>query len=227
MKIKTALIASVILLVSCPVQANNNLASMRVISIGDGDTVRLEQNQEITTVRLSCIDSPETAQNPWGEMATEQLKQILPIGSEVQLRKVTVDRYGRTVGEIYQDNKSINLKMVKSGNAVVYHQYLGGCSETKEQYLTAEAQAKEQKLGFWNQSDADLCMPWDFRKGQCTKITAAPIEIEQESHSCLSSDCNCSDFATQAEAQSVLDRFTGDPHRLDRDRDGVACESLP
>ncbi|WP_256380616.1 thermonuclease family protein [Pleurocapsa sp. PCC 7319] len=49
--------------------------------------------------------------------------------------KVTVDKYGRTVGEIYQENKSINLKMVESGMAVVYHQYLDGCSETKEQYL--------------------------------------------------------------------------------------------
>ena len=225
MKIETAVMTSAILLVSCQVQAKNNLASMRVISIGDGDTVRLGQNQEITTVRLSCVDSPETSQKPWGEMATKQLKQILPIGSEVQLRKVTVDRYGRTVGEIYQSNDSINLKMVELGMAVVYHQYLKGCSETKEQYLAAEVQAKEEKLGFWNQSDADLCMPWDFRKGQCRNSTAS--SIEQESHSCLSSDCNCSDFATQAEAQSVLDKFTGDPHRLDSDRDGIACESLP
>ncbi|WP_019509528.1 thermonuclease family protein [Pleurocapsa sp. PCC 7319] len=177
MKIKTAVMTSAILLVTCQVQAKNNLASMRLISIGDGDTVRLEQNQEITTVRLACVDSPETAQNPWGEMATKQLKQILPIGSEVQLRKVTVDKYGRTVGEIYQENKSINLKMIESGMAVVYHQYLEGCSETKEQYLAAEAQAKEEKLGFWNQSDADLCMPWNFRKGQCTSSTATLISI--------------------------------------------------
>ncbi len=42
---------------------------------------------------------------------------------------------------------------------------------------------------------------------------------------CLSSDYIYSDFTIQAEAQSVLDRFTGDPHRLDRDQDSVACSS--
>lgn len=39
-------------------------------------------------------------------------------------------------------------------------------------------------------------------------------------------DYDCSDFATQAQAQKVLDNFVGDPYRLDGDKDGVACESL-
>ena len=38
---------------------------------------------------------------------------------------------------------------------------------------------------------------------------------------------NCSDFATQQEAQAVLDADSRDPHRLDGDSDGLACESLP
>ncbi|MBD1847481.1 excalibur calcium-binding domain-containing protein [Cyanobacteria bacterium FACHB-63] len=37
----------------------------------------------------------------------------------------------------------------------------------------------------------------------------------------------CSDFRTQAEAQRVLIAFPNDPFRLDGDKDGVACESLP
>ncbi|WP_232376469.1 excalibur calcium-binding domain-containing protein [Amycolatopsis aidingensis] len=40
-------------------------------------------------------------------------------------------------------------------------------------------------------------------------------------------DLNCSDFDTQPEAQEVLDSTPGDPHGLDRDGDGIACESLP
>lgn len=39
-------------------------------------------------------------------------------------------------------------------------------------------------------------------------------------------DLNCDDFATQAEAQAELDRDRSDPYGLDRDSDGVACESL-
>ncbi len=44
---------------------------------------------------------------------------------------------------------------------------------------------------------------------------------------CVHSDCNCSDFANQEQAQAVLDAFPDDPYKLDRDRDGIACESLP
>ncbi len=38
-------------------------------------------------------------------------------------------------------------------------------------------------------------------------------------------DYNCGDFSTQAEAQAYL--LPGDPHRLDEDEDGKACDSLP
>lgn len=40
-------------------------------------------------------------------------------------------------------------------------------------------------------------------------------------------DLNCSDFATQAEAQASLNSTPGDPNGLDRDKDGIACETLP
>ena len=38
-------------------------------------------------------------------------------------------------------------------------------------------------------------------------------------------DLTCSDFASQAEAQSVFDADPSDPHGLDIDLDGVACET--
>jgi hypothetical protein len=38
-------------------------------------------------------------------------------------------------------------------------------------------------------------------------------------------DYDCSDFATQEEAQEYL--LPGDPYRLDADNDGIACEDLP
>ena len=41
------------------------------------------------------------------------------------------------------------------------------------------------------------------------------------------SQFDCSDFANQEEAQSVLDLDRSDPSNLDSDNDGVACESLP
>jgi hypothetical protein len=39
-------------------------------------------------------------------------------------------------------------------------------------------------------------------------------------------DLNCSDFATQQEAQAVFNADPTDPNNLDSDHDGIACESL-
>ena len=40
-------------------------------------------------------------------------------------------------------------------------------------------------------------------------------------------DMDCADFSSWRQAQDFYERFLpNDPHGLDRDRDGVACESL-
>ena len=48
---------------------------------------------------------------------------------------------------------------------------------------------------------------------------------------CARDAYNCSDFATQQEAQVVFDycmeQVGTDVHRLDGNNDGVACETLP
>jgi len=38
-------------------------------------------------------------------------------------------------------------------------------------------------------------------------------------------DLDCKDFPSQAAAQAELRRNPSDPHGLDADRDGIACES--
>ncbi|MEM8542494.1 MAG: DNA/RNA non-specific endonuclease [Cyanobacteria bacterium P01_H01_bin.119] len=44
---------------------------------------------------------------------------------------------------------------------------------------------------------------------------------------CVADDCNCGDFSDRDTAQRVLEAFPTDPYRLDRDGNGLACESLP
>lgn len=135
-----------------------------VVSTGDGDTIRVAVGGQTVTVRLACIDAPETAQKPFGKSSTQQLKQLLPVGQAINLRVVNTDRYGRTVAEVFKNGSSVNLQMIRDGQAVVYQRYLNGCSATKEQYLKAEAQAKQQHLGYWNQKNP--VMPWDFRRSR-------------------------------------------------------------
>jgi len=40
-------------------------------------------------------------------------------------------------------------------------------------------------------------------------------------------DLDCANFQTQAEAQAVYNQNPSDPHDLDRDNDGKACEGNP
>ena len=60
--------------------------------------------------------------------------------------------------------------------------------------------------------------------------TEAAPPPASSSYTCSSNTYNCSDFTTQAEAQAVFDMCGGvgnDIHRLDSNKDGEACESLP
>lgn len=214
--------------VCSPVLAQNAVST--VVSIGDGDTLRVRLSGQVTTIRLGCIDAPEQSQKPFGERSTYRLKQLLPPGTAVQVRKITRDRYGRTVAELYLGRQSVNLQMVKEGFAVVYRQYLDECAATKDQYLQAEAQAKQKRLGFWNQKSP--LMPWDYRRSQRsgnpqTIPKVNPSGQTQALPICTNSDCNCSDFRTQTQAQQVLNAFPGDKFKLDGDFDRIACDSLP
>ncbi|WP_259727879.1 MULTISPECIES: thermonuclease family protein [unclassified Synechococcus] len=89
-----------------------------VLSIGDGDTIRVQQGQQRITVRLACIDAPEMAQAPHGAQARRYLQSRLRLGSSVTLRPQTVDRYGRTVAEVIS-GVNINLALVEDGLAFV------------------------------------------------------------------------------------------------------------
>lgn len=59
------------------------------------------------------------------------------------------------------------------------------------------------------------------------EITSTPDNSgEGDLPVCVQTDCNCSDFTTQQQAQAVLDAFPGDPHRLDANKNGIACDRL-
>jgi micrococcal nuclease len=143
-----------IVAVQLPAQAQTTTA--KIISIGDGDTITVQAGSRNTTVRLACIDAPEMKQAPFGKQSRDRLQSVLPIGQAVNLRKVDTDKYDRMVAEVYVGQRSINLGLVASGHAVVYRQFLNGCNSTKSQYLQTEANAKSQRLAFWDQTCVTL-----------------------------------------------------------------------
>ncbi|WP_259731646.1 MULTISPECIES: thermonuclease family protein [Synechococcales] len=75
--------------------------------------------QQRITVRLACIDAPEMTQAPQaphGAQARSYLLSRLRLGFSVTLRPQTVDRYGRTVAEVFS-GVTINLALMEDGMA--------------------------------------------------------------------------------------------------------------
>lgn len=58
-----------------------------------------------------------------------------------------------------------------------------------------------------------------------------PIVVKSTAYDCSGNYYNCSDFTSQEQAQTVYDYCIangyGDVHKLDWDKDGIACEALP
>ena len=179
-----------------------------VISIGDGDTLRVSSGDRLATVRLACIDAPEMTQRPYGVESRQLLRQLLPIGSEVSLKQQTTDRYGRTVAEVFIGQNNINQYLISRGQSFVYRRYLSQCDASK--YLLLERQAQKIGVGVWSVGAAGIQRPWDFRK-------------QRSASSGTKRKYRCKEIASWEEAQQLLRR--GHSY-LDRDRDGEACESL-
>ncbi|MGB5135855.1 MAG: thermonuclease family protein [Prochlorococcaceae cyanobacterium] len=183
-----------------------------VVSIGDGDTIRVRRGERTITVRLACIDAPEMAQQPHGQRARDYLRMRLPIGSRVRLAVKTTDRYGRTVAEVMGDI-NIGLAMVEDGQAFAYRQYLSGCNA--REYLDAEGRASRRRQGVW-QVAGGITRPWDFRRsprGRSIPDGSTPGGRRYQ----------CSEIGSYARAQQLLRQ--GHTY-LDGDGDGEACESL-
>jgi endonuclease YncB( thermonuclease family) len=183
-----------------------------VLSIGDGDTIRVRQAGKALTVRLACIDAPETAQSPYGQQARTYLQQRLPIGKEVSLNIKTTDRYGRSVAEVFS-GVNINLVLVEDGQAFAYRQYLSGCDA--KTYLEAEERASRAHLGVW-QVKGGITRPWDFRRGRRAPVIPDGTIPGGRRY-------RCKEIGSYERAQELLRQ--GHTY-LDSNNDGEACESL-
>jgi len=183
-----------------------------VVSVGDGDSLRVRQGEQTITVRLACIDAPEMAQRPHGLQARQYLQQRLSIGQQVRLDVKTTDRYGRTVAEVFSGT-NINLALVEDGQAFVYRQYLDPCDS--REYLQAEERARWRRLGVW-QVDGGITRPWDFRQSRRSKRNQGSSTPDGRRYTCR-------EIGSHAKAQELLRQ--GHTY-LDGNNDGEACESL-
>ena len=183
--------------------------SATVASVGDGDTIRIRDESGKLTVRLACIDAPEISQDPFGARSRDFLKKILPLGTKVTLRIQAIDRYGRSVAEVFTKKGNINQLMIEQGHGFVYRQYLKNCNRSR--YLSLELQAQKLGLGVWSTSSTGIQRPWDYRRNKRSASNNSRRKYR------------CKEIASWEKAQQLLKQ--GHAY-LDRDNDGEACESL-
>lgn len=137
------------------------ILSGKIVHISDGDTVGLLVGKEKIKIRLDGIDAPESKQ-AYGTRSKEALAKLIA-EKDVIVHKSGEDRYGRTLGTIYLEERNVNFQMVGDGWAWHFKKY-----SKNEELAKLETQAREAKRGLW--ADPNALAPWDFRARQNEKV---------------------------------------------------------
>ena len=93
----------------------------------DGDTCTSSEGEKI---RLACIDTPEIKgkrAKPNEAIAAKNFLNEMIKGEKVSIRRVTEDKYGRTVGELSFNGENLQKLLVKEGHAEIYKKYSNPC----------------------------------------------------------------------------------------------------
>jgi endonuclease YncB( thermonuclease family) len=210
-----------LLLQACLPGRSDEIIKGRVVRVYDGDTVTLlTDSRKQIKIRLAQIDAPESDQ-AFGQASRQSLSGMV-LNKRVSIAVETIDTNGRTVGTIYSDGLDVNREQVRLGMAWAYRQYL-----RDQSLLQLETQARKARVGLW--SDANPMPPWVYRHGgrenvgQYRSPQSTQPRIHQADFSCGSKQF-CNEMASCEEAKYYLTNC-GLSH-LDRDRDGMPCESL-
>ena len=191
--------------------------AVRVTFAVDGDTVELASGER---VRLIGIDTPERGKPLYSEARDHLAALVLNKGVRVARDISERDRYGRLLLYLYVGETFVNLEMVKSGFAKAYT-YPPDIKHSEE-FVAAEQAAREAGKGLWGLPKASATD--SKRNAASVAVPAGGYDIP----ACAATDCDCGNFTSHAQAQWFHDTYNAsDKHRLDRDKDGRVCETLP
>ena len=109
------------------------LAFVVIASCYDGDTCTTTSGER---VRLACINSPELrgkrAEPVTAKAARDHVRDLV-VGKKVGIRRITKDRYERTVAELFVGETNVQHEMVATGHAEVYQRYGHQCPWTEDE----------------------------------------------------------------------------------------------
>lgn len=137
-----------------------------VIGVADGDSLKVQckERQKTISVRLAEIDAPEREhkafgikQQPFGAESRANLASLCQ-GKPATVRRITFDRYGRTVAKVTCNGVDVNAEQVRAGMAWAYTPTLGKRSKMP----AIEKAARDAHAGLW--ADPAAVAPWLWRK---------------------------------------------------------------
>jgi micrococcal nuclease len=218
-----------------------------VVRIIDGDTFEVRfPSGKVETVRLLGVDTPEVHDEndpaefegiptnqqgndwlrDWGHKASEFARTEVG-GEEIMIRTdQEADRrgsYGRLLVYAYRDDgKLFNKQLIAQGYARMYDSEFA----KREAFSSVEATAQQNDVGLWNYETTSTPTSTPTTTPSPTSTTVSENEGIALPPKPADGDYDCSHFDTHEQAQYVYEQDTSDPHRLDGDDDGQACESL-
>jgi endonuclease YncB( thermonuclease family) len=189
----------------------------KVVKVSDGDTIQVLRNGRAEKIRLAGIDCPEKKQ-AFGQ-AAKRFTLNLAAQKVVTVEVETKDRYGRSIGEVFlPDGRSLNQELVRAGYAWMYRKYSSDAT-----LAALESEARAARRGLW--ADSNPVPPWDWRRGikkaNSSELTA---QVKPANSKSCGKKRYCKEMTSCAEAIYFLQ--TCGVSSLDRDGDGVPCESL-
>ncbi len=216
--------------------------TVTVTRVVDGDTMEVRfPNGEVDTLRLLGVDTPETTLSrvspdefegipetadgrdwlyDWGERASDFAVDELD-GREVRIATdPQADRrgsFGRLLVYVYVDGENFNERLLTDGYARMYDSSFS----KRGAFADAERRAQRNDVGLW---DYDAPEPTPEPAPEPTERKTDTSGGSDLPPLPADSDYDCSHL-TWEQAQQVLEDYPSDPHRLDGDDDGEACES--
>ena len=117
----------IFLLLGLSSKANTKLPTTIIKSCFDGDTCTTIDGEKI---RLACIDTPELKGKKADPIAAKEARDFLNklvTNEVVSVRRITKDKYGRTVAELIKNKTNIQQLLVQKNLAKVYQKYKNQC----------------------------------------------------------------------------------------------------
>ena len=119
------------LLIDFSSEINAKLPTTIIKSCYDGDTCTTIDGEKI---RLACIDTPEIKGKKADPIPAKEARDFLNnllSNKKVSIRRVTKDRYDRTVGELFINGINVQELIVQKGYGKIYKRYAYQCDWTK------------------------------------------------------------------------------------------------